>query len=131
IRQDTLHQEELFRWMKLHAGEREFGHFPGDQELFYKLFQVGKDIDLIDYAMQTLQQDRITGGLLVHTRVVERFFEMCKLHQYQCWLIVEAEKYLTGLRAAQLYNQPFELTLLTENYVLAKLLRVYFEEQLT
>ncbi|NHN35328.1 restriction endonuclease subunit S [Paenibacillus sp. S3N08] len=122
-----LEPEVLFRWMKDHAGERELGHFPGDRDLFYKLYQAGKDIDLLEYALQTLQQDRITGGIIVHSGIMDRFITMCNRHGYRSFLITETEKYIRGLVDTQCFKQPFRITLLTENYIIAKLLKIYFE----
>ncbi|NJJ42131.1 restriction endonuclease subunit S [Paenibacillus apii] len=122
-----LEPEMLFQWMKQYAGEREFGHFPGDRDLFFRMYQVGKDMDLLDYAIQTIQQDRITGGIIVHTSIVDRFKDMCERYHYRTLLIAEAEKYLRGLAETQLYKHSFTITLITENYIIAKLLKTYFE----
>lgn len=124
----ALEPEKLFQWMKQHIGERELGHFPGDRDLFYRLYQVGKDIDLLEYALQTLQQDRVTGGIIVHSGIMVRFKEMCECNDYCKLLIVETEKYLQGLVDTQIYKQSsFDITLLSENYIIAKLLKIYFE----
>lgn len=122
-----LEPKLLFQWMKQQVGERELGHFPGDQDLFYKLYQVGKDMDLLDYAVQTIQQDRITGGIVVPTSIVDRFIGMCERNLYRSLLIAEVEKYLRGLAETRLYEKSFAITLLTESYMIAKLLRTYFE----
>lgn len=123
----VLDPEMLFRWMKDNIGERELGHFPGDRELFYRLYQAGKDIDLLDYALQTLQQDRVTGGIIIHSSIMERFVAMCQRHQFHSLLITETEKYIRGLVESKCYQQPLKLTMLTENYIIAKLLKTYFE----
>ncbi|CAM4018215.1 restriction endonuclease subunit S [Cohnella lubricantis] len=124
----ALEPEKLFQMMKQHIGERELGHFPGDRDLFYRLYQVGKDIDLLDYALQTLQQDRVTGGIIVHSGIMTRFIEMCERNDYCNLLIAETEKYLRGLVETQIYKQSsFIITLLTESYIIAKLLKIYFE----
>lgn len=123
----VLEPEVLFRWMKDHIGERELGHFPGDRELFYRLYQAGKDMDLLDYALQTLQQDRVTGGIIVHSGIMERFKTMCERNHYRTLLITETEKYLRGLVETQVYKHSFAITLLTESYVISKLLKTYFD----
>lgn len=122
-----LEPEMLLQCMKQYAGEREFGHFPGDRDLFFRLYQVGKDMDLLDYAVQTIQQDRITGGIVVHTSIVDRFKDMCERNLYRTLLVTEVEKYLRGLAETQLYKHSFKVTLLTESYIIAKLLKTYFE----
>jgi hypothetical protein len=125
---EALEPEMLFQWMKQNIGERELGHFPGDRDLFYRLFQVGKDMDLLDYALQTLQQDRVTGGIIVHSGIMARFKEMCERNNYSNLLIAETEKYLRGLVETQIYKQSsISIKLLTESYIIAKLLKIYFE----
>jgi len=119
--------EGLFQWMKEHVGDRELGHFPGDRELFYKLYHAGKDMDLLEYALQTLQQDRVTGGIMVHSGIMERFVDMCDRHHYRSLLITEAEKYVKGLVETKCYTQPYTFTLLTENYIISRLFKTYFE----
>lgn len=108
-------------------GERELGHFPGDRDLFYKLYHAGKNLDLLEYALQTLQQDRVTGGIIVHSGIVERFVDTCDLYNYRSLLITEAEKYLKGIVETKCYTEPFSITLFTENYIIGRLLKTYFE----
>jgi hypothetical protein len=127
VHSSVLDPEKLFRWMKDKVGERELGHFPGDQDLFYRLYQAGKDIDLLEYALQTLQQDRVTGSIIAHSSITERFIAMCQRQQLPSLLITEAEKHLRGLVETRCYQHPLKFTLLTENYVMAKLLKTYFE----
>ncbi|WP_026961252.1 restriction endonuclease subunit S [Alicyclobacillus herbarius] len=119
--------EQLFRFMKEGVGEREFGHFPGDQDLFFKLYHAGKDLDLLEYACETLRRDRVTGTVMVHPGIVERFIETCRKRRYQSLLFCEAEKYIWGLMETKCYLQPFSMTLLTQNYVLGRLLKTYFD----
>lgn len=119
--------EKLFQLMKEHIGERELGHFPGDRELFYKLYQTGKDMDLLEYALQTIQQDRVTGGIVVHSGIVERFVHMCDHQTHRSLLFSEAEKYIKGLVETKCYDRSYTITLLTESYIIGKLFKTYFE----
>ncbi|WP_340673625.1 restriction endonuclease subunit S [Brevibacillus agri] len=119
--------EKLFRWMKEHVGDRELGHFPGDRDLFYKLYQTGKDMDLMEYALQTIQHDRITGSIMVHSGIMEQFFDMCSRQNYQSLLITEAEKYVKGMVETKCWARPFTITLLTESYIMGRLFKTYFE----
>jgi hypothetical protein len=84
----SLEPDALFRWMKERVGERELGHSPGDRELFHKLYQTGQDMDLLEYALLTLQQDRITGGVVIHPGITARFIEMCDRHHYRSILFI-------------------------------------------
>ncbi|OUQ85783.1 restriction endonuclease subunit S [Brevibacillus brevis] len=119
--------EKLFQWMKEHVGDRELGHFPGDRDLFYKLYHTGKEMDLMEYALQTIQQDRVTGGIIVHSGIVEQFVDMCSRQHYQSLLITEAEKYIKGLVETKCCTLPFTITLLTESYIIGRLFKTYFE----
>ncbi|WP_228728261.1 restriction endonuclease subunit S [Brevibacillus composti] len=116
----------LFQWMKERVGERELGHFPGDRDLFFKLYHAGKDMDLLEYALQTMQQDRVTGGIIAHPGIVERFFDMCSRQQCRSILIAEAEKYIKGFVEMKSRIQPFSITLLTESYMIGRLFKTYF-----
>jgi len=121
------HPEKLFQWMKEQVGDRELGHFPGDRDLFYRLYHAGKELDLLEYAIQTIQQDRTTGLLLVHPGLMERFLELCEKHGYRSLLIAEAEKYLPGLLEMKRSRRSHTFALLTENYTMGRLLNAYFE----
>jgi hypothetical protein len=119
--------EKLFQWMKERALDKELGHFPGDRDLFYKLYHTGKDMDLLEYAMLTIQQDRVTGGIIVHPGIVERFIDHCERHGCNNILFAEAEKYIKGLIETKCYHRPWTITLLTENYIIGRLFKTYFE----
>lgn len=123
----TTEPEKLFQWMKERALERELGHFPGDRDLFYKLYHTGKDMDLLEYALLTIQQDRVTGGIVVHPGIVERFIDRCERRNGKNLLIAEAEKYIKGLVETKCYHRPWTITLLTENYIIGRLFKTYFE----
>ena len=116
--------ETLFRWMKEHVGERELGHFPGDPDLFARLYQVGKEINLLEYAARTLQQDRST--IIVNPGIIHTWIDLCERKNYQTLLITEAEKYIRGLHETKVFTKPYTITLLTENYTISRLLKTYF-----
>ncbi|MDO7907575.1 restriction endonuclease subunit S [Paenibacillus sp. JX-17] len=116
---------ELFDRMQEKIGKIELGHFPGDRELFYRLYHAGKELNLAEYGLQTIRQDRVIASLQAHSSILQTFREAAEgLHQ-QNWLIVEAEKFMEGLAE---YTPPsnVKLTLLTENYILGRLLKTYF-----
>lgn len=118
--------EALFQLMEEHVGYRELGWFPGDRDLFYKLFHSGKDLDLLEYAYQTIQQDRVTGSIMIHPEITTRFIALCERRQFRKVLFVEAEKYIRGLIETKCFKRDFKITLLTENYILARLFKTYF-----
>ncbi|GAC43622.1 restriction endonuclease S subunit [Paenibacillus popilliae ATCC 14706] len=113
--------------MKEHVEVQPFGHFPGDRDLFYKLYHAGKTLDLLEYALQTLQQDRITGTVIVPTSMMTMFIERCEQKNDKYVLIAEAEKYIRGIGETQCYKKAsYQITLLTESYILAQVFRTYF-----
>lgn len=117
---------KLFQYMKSSIAIQLLGHFPGDQELFFKLYHIGKDMNLLEYTLLTLQHDRITSVVLAPSSMTKMFVETCK-HQYESILITEAEKYLRGIFETEIYKKgSIHLTLLTESYILAQVFRTYF-----
>lgn len=120
--------EELFELMKNKIGTMELGHFPGDRDLFFKLYHAGKEMDLLDYGLQTIRQDRVIGSLQVHPSVLNEFIDNAWNCGGQHWLIAEAEKFLEGLAMSVPKLAAVTLTLMTENYVLGRLLKTYFND---
>ncbi|MBG9794042.1 restriction endonuclease S subunit [Paenibacillus dendritiformis] len=119
--------EKLFQWMKEHVEVQQLGHFPGDRDLFYKLYHAGKQIDMLEYALQTLQHDRVTGNVIVPTSIMTMFLDQCERNQYNSILVAEAEKYIRGIWETQCYKKTtYQITLLTESYILAQVFRTYF-----
>ncbi|CAM4517398.1 restriction endonuclease subunit S [Paenibacillus macerans] len=121
--------EKLFIKMKDKLGTMELGHFPGDRELFFKLYHAGKDMDLLEYGLQTIRQDRVIASLQVHSSVFGAFIDHATRPASQSWLIAEAEKFLDGLSRYAPRVTSIRLTLLTENYVLGRLLKTYFADR--
>lgn len=126
----TNDAERLFQWMKEHVGTRELGHFPGDRELFYRLYHMGKDLDLLEYAIHTLQQDRTVVTMLVDPFIVDSFLSLCSKKKHEMLMIAEAEKFLRGLHQLPQAADGRQITLLTENYILGRLLKTYFDDHL-
>lgn len=119
--------EKLFQWMKDHIEVQQLGHFPGDRDLFYKLYHAGKQLDLLEYALQTLQQDRVTGNVIAPTNIMEMSLELCERNQYKNIFVAEAEKYIRGVWETQCYKKDtYQITLMTENYIVAQVFRTYF-----
>ncbi|WP_418038780.1 N-6 DNA methylase [Paenibacillus xylanilyticus] len=118
--------ELLFERMKEQIGTMELGHFPGDRELFYKLYHLGKDIDLLEYGLQTIRQDRVIASLQVHSGLFRTFIEHgSRQRNGRNWLVTEAEKFFEGL-SEQVLPEGVRLTLLTDNYIVAVLLKTYY-----
>lgn len=116
----------LFQLMEEQVGYSELGKFSGDHDLFHRLYLSGQNLDLLEYAAQTIQQDRVTGSIIIHPEITTRFITLCKRHKFNKILFAEAEKYLRGLIETECYKSNFEITLLTENYIIAKLFKTYF-----
>ena len=127
---DTLENspDKLFERMQDRIGTIELGHFPGDRELFYKLYHAGKELDLVEYGLQTIRQDRVISSLQAHSSIFHAFTESAIGLNNQRWLIVEAEKFMEGLMRLTL-PPTVKLTLLTENYIIGRLLKTYFTDK--
>ncbi|NGZ74073.1 N-6 DNA methylase [Saccharibacillus sp. VR-M41] len=120
--------ELLFTRMQDVIGSIELGHFPGDRELFFQLYHAGKDLDLLEYGLQTLRQDRAIGAMQVYGGIFARFLSEAVGDGTGRILVAEAEKFLEGLSAYRNQRESsFHLTLLTENYLLGRLLKIVFD----
>lgn len=126
----TSDPELLFERMKEQLGTMELGHFPGDRELFYKLYHMGKDIDLLEYGLQTIRQDRVIASLQVHFGVFQTFIEHASRQRNgRNWLVTETEKFMEGLSKERVLPEGVRLTLLTDNYIVTVLLKTYYRDQ--
>ncbi|WP_019638850.1 restriction endonuclease subunit S [Paenibacillus fonticola] len=122
------HPDKLFERMLAQIGTIELGHFPGDRELFYRLYHTGKDLNLAEYGHQTIRQDRVIATLQVHSSIFQAFTDAPEGQQEKRWLLAEAEKFMEGL--ARFIPRPnVNFTLLTENYILGRLLKTHFAGQ--
>ncbi|MDD4169911.1 MAG: restriction endonuclease subunit S [Desulfotomaculaceae bacterium] len=89
-------QEKLFQLMKK-TTEDDLGFFPADRADFIDIFEALKDIDLIDFALEIYQNDRM--GMIISPAYLNQYIsERIKKLNPKKILITEAEKHLSGLR---------------------------------
>lgn len=116
---------KLFKRMQEKIGTIELGPFPGDRDLFFRLYQLGKELNLAEYGLQTIRQDRVIASMQVHPSILHAFKKASDQQNASKWLIVEAEKFLEGLLQLELPVN-VKLTILTENYIVGRLLKTHF-----
>lgn len=121
--------ERLFTEMKNVVGNIELGHFPGDREMFFEMYHVGKNLDLLEYAFQTLRQDRAIEVMQVYGEIFNTFIHEVVGHKKGHVLIAESEKFLEGLSLYKKQSKfKLQIVLLTENYLLGRLLKTAFAD---
>jgi hypothetical protein len=123
----TKDKEKLFQFMKK-TTEDQLGFFPADRVDFMDIFEALKDIDLIDFTLETYKNDRM-GTVISPVYLIKYISEQIRKLQPQKILITEAEKHLSGLR--DIINQAtnFELTLTTQLKPMSLLLQLAFGGQ--
>jgi hypothetical protein len=119
-------KEKLFQFMKK-TTEDELGFFPADRDDFIDIFEVLKDIDLIDFTLEIYKNDRI-GTVISPVYLTKYISEKIPKPYPQKILITEAEKHLSGLKAliTQLSDSEFALT--TQLKPMSLLLKLAFCE---
>jgi hypothetical protein len=119
-------KEKLFQFMKK-ATEEELGFFPADRDDFSEIFDVLKDIDLIDFTLEIFKNDRI-GTVISPVYLTTYTIEKMKKASPRMILITEAEKHLSGLKALIRQFPNSEITLTTQLKQMSLLLRLGFGE---
>jgi len=119
-------KEKLFQFMKK-TTEEELGFFPADRDDFIGIFDVLKDIDLIDFTLEIFKNDRM-GTVISPVYLTTYTSETMQKASPKKILITEAEKHLSGLKALirQFINS--EITLTTQLKQMSLLLRLCFGE---
>ncbi len=119
-------QEKLFQFMKK-TTEDELGFFPADRDDFIDIFDVLKDIDLIDFTLEIYKNDRM--GTVISPVYLTRYISENIPSPYP-WkiLITEAEKHLSGLKSLINQFSDSELILTTQLKPMNMLLQLAFSE---
>ncbi len=118
-------KEKLFQLMKKNT-EQELGFFPGDRDLFIKIFDLCRDVDLIEYTLEIYKNDRM-GVVIAPSYLAEITYHYLENEDVKTILITEAEKHLAGLVAlVEKYpNKGFTFT--TQLYQMYLMLSLGFE----
>ncbi|KGP76291.1 restriction endonuclease [Desulfosporosinus sp. Tol-M] len=119
-------KEKLFQFMKK-TTEDELGFFPADRDDFFNIFQILKDIDLIDFTLEIYKNDR--SGKVISPLYLNRYIrEKIRQLQSEKILITEAEKHLSELRELIKQSPDSKLTLTTQLKPMNLLLKLAFGE---
>jgi hypothetical protein len=124
--EESNHPEQLFETMKKYVDGGNLGYFPGDQEFFFRLYQRGKDLDLLEFTKETFKGDRaefVTPGY-----VVDYFDQIIQDRKPKTVLIPEAEKMLNGLNKMVGLHKDKQFTLTTQNVLMYEMLQLAFEK---
>ncbi len=90
-------KEQLFQLMKKNT-EEELGFFPGDRDFFIKIFEICRDVDLIEYTLEIYKNDRM-GIVIAPAYLTELTYKFIDKKNVTAILIPEAEKHLASLVA--------------------------------
>ncbi|MDD3365282.1 MAG: restriction endonuclease subunit M/S, partial [Syntrophomonas sp.] len=121
-----IDKEKLFQFMKK-ATEDELGFFPADRDDFVDIFDVLKDIDLIDFTLEIYKNDRM-GTVISPVYLTKYISEKIPQPYPQKILITEAEKHLSGLKALINHFSESELVLTTQLKAMNLLLKLAFSD---
>jgi hypothetical protein len=119
-------KEKLFQFMKK-TTEDELGFFPADRNDFIDIFDVLKDIDLIDFTVEIYKNDRM-GTVISPVYLTKYISERVPQPNPPKILITEAEKHLSGLKALVTRFSASEVVLTTQLKPMNLLLKLAFNE---
>lgn len=127
INKDSIvlnNEQKLYQTMK-NATEDELGPFSGNEDDFKTIFEVLRDIDLIDYTLEIYKNDRM--GIVISPEYLSQYInKRIKAIKPNRILITEAEKHLSGLRYILKVNSGMDFTLTTQYKPMYILLQLEF-----
>ena len=117
-------REKLFQLMKK-TTEDDLGFFPADRDDFIDIYDVLKEIDLIDFTLEIFKNDKM-GTIISPIHLTTYMKNAVKDINPKKILITEAEKHLSGLKEfIQEFNES-HITLTTELKPMYLLLKLVF-----
>lgn len=117
-------KEKLFQLMKK-TTEDDIGFFPADRDDFIDIYEVLKEIDLIDFTLEIFKNDKM-GTIISPIHLTTYMKNAVKDINPKKMLITEAEKHLSGLKEfVQEFNES-HITLTTELKPMYLLLKLVF-----
>lgn len=126
IKEVSEDADKLYKIMKS-ASEENIGYFPGDRVFFQEIFKLGKEIDLLDFTLQTYKNDR-TGKIISPKYLTHHIISIIKTENPISILITEAEKNLKGLKKVLETFPDKKFTLTSENKLMYLVLKLYFDK---
>lgn len=127
IKKINNESDKIFEIMK-ESSEEILGYFPGDRDFFLEIFQTGKDIDLLEFAIQTYRNDR-TGMIIAPRHLIKYMSTIIdEQKKVNTILLTDAEKSLMDLMDIIEKYQNIKFTLTSEHRLMYLLLKTAFEE---
>ncbi|MCG8538837.1 MAG: restriction endonuclease subunit S [Clostridia bacterium] len=121
---EMIWSDRLYEIMK-ESTEEEIGYFPGDRDLFKEIFNIGKSIDLQEFAVKTYKNDRM-GTIIAPVHLTNYMVDIIEDSEAKSVLITDAEKSLVGLRNVVKSFKNITFTLTSENKLMYLLLKLIF-----
>ncbi len=118
--------EKLFQIMKENIKSDVLGYFPGDRDFFFELFDMGKELNILDFTYETLKNHKY-GRLFAPKYLTDFIFEMINENKNKKILIPEAEKLLPFLEVILEKYKDNEFTLTSEDFLINEILKTAFE----
>lgn len=121
---DREGQGYLFQKMKA-ITEEHLGFFPAGREDFAAIYEVLRDVDLIDFLLHIYKDDR-TGTVAAPSFITDHVSQRISKLKPDRILITEAEKSAKGLRTLIANVPTTPITLTTESRLMQMALQLYF-----
>lgn len=118
--------EEIFNIMKEKV-EPELGYFKGDRNLFYNLFKIGKDIDIIEFINYIYKSNK-NKVLLTPSFLMKHISNIISNKNPKNILITDAYKSLEHLNEIINENKDKTFTLTSQHFLAYQVLSLEFEE---
>jgi Type I restriction modification DNA specificity domain/N-6 DNA Methylase len=118
--------EETFNVMKKYI-EPELGYFKGDKNLFYNLFKIGQDIDVIEFINYVYKNNRNKILLTPHS-LINYISNIIKDKNFKNILITDAYKSLEHLESLISENKDKMFTLTSQHFLAYQVLKLEFED---
>ncbi|UPM54522.1 N-6 DNA methylase [Gottfriedia acidiceleris] len=115
--------ESLFEFMKENTEDKYLGYFPGDREFFAALYSIGKELQIIDFVIETYKND-YSGTIIAPIYLTDYLKRYIEREDSNSILINEAEKFLMGLELLINSSSKQRYTLTTSNYLMYEMLKI-------
>jgi hypothetical protein len=117
--------EETFNIMKQYV-EPEIGYFKGDKNLFYNLFKIGQDIDIIEF-IKYIYKNNKNKVLLTPSVLINYISNIISNNNFKNILITDAYKSLEHLENLISKNEDKMFTLTSQHFLAYEVLKLKFE----
>lgn len=118
--------EETFNIMKKYI-EPELGYFKGDKNLFYNLFKIGQDIDVIEFINYVYKNNRNKILLTPHS-LINYISNIINDKNFKNILITDAYKSLEHIESLISENKDKMFTLTSQHFLAYQVLKLELED---